>query len=87
MTNSAHCWPCKCISAPSSAHKPELVAGNAGFAKRYMLVAGSAGFAKRYMPFAEGARDCLGQNLAKTSLIATIATLLSHLHFDLAERV
>lgn len=39
------------------------------------------------MPFAEGARDCLGQNLAKTSLIATIATLVSHLHFDLAPQV
>ncbi|KAK9801866.1 hypothetical protein WJX73_003752 [Symbiochloris irregularis] len=43
--------------------------------------------AKRYMPFAEGPRDCLGQNLAKTSLLASIATLVAHLHFDLADRM
>lgn len=43
--------------------------------------------AKRYMPFAEGPRDCLGQNLAKTSLLASLATLIAHLHFDLADRV
>ena len=42
---------------------------------------------KRYMPFAEGPRDCLGQNLAKVSLVATMATLLSRLSFSLGSKV
>ena len=43
--------------------------------------------AKRYFPFAEGPRDCLGQNLAKVSLLATAATLLSRLSFSLGSKV
>ena len=42
---------------------------------------------KRYMPFAEGPRDCLGQNLAKVSLLATTATLLARLSFSLSSKV
>lgn len=42
---------------------------------------------KRYMPFAEGPRDCLGQNLAKVSLLATAATLLGRLSFSLGSKV
>lgn len=42
---------------------------------------------KRYFPFAEGPRNCVGQSLAKVSLVATAATLLSTFHFKLADQV
>ena len=42
---------------------------------------------KRYFPFAEGPRNCVGQSLAKVSLVATMATLLQHFHFCLADEV
>ena len=42
---------------------------------------------KRYFPFAEGPRSCVGQSLAKVSLVATMATLLSRFSFKLAEEV
>jgi hypothetical protein len=42
---------------------------------------------KRYFPFAEGPRSCVGQSLAKVSLVATMATLLQHFHFCLADEV
>ncbi len=42
---------------------------------------------KRYFPFAEGPRNCVGQSLAKVSLVATMATLLQHFSFKLAEEV
>ena len=42
---------------------------------------------KRYFPFAEGPRSCVGQSLAKVSLAATMATLLQHFHFCLADEV
>ena len=42
---------------------------------------------KRYFPFAEGPRNCVGQSLAKVSLVATAATLLSSLSFKLADSV
>ena len=43
--------------------------------------------AKRYFPFAEGARSCVGQALAKTSMTATLALLLSRFSFKLAAKV
>ncbi len=42
---------------------------------------------KRYFPFAEGPRNCVGQNLAKVSLTATVATLMQHFSFRLADEV
>ena len=49
--------------------------------------AGLASRAKRYFPFAEGARDCLGRNLAAVSMATTLAMLLGRLSFSLADRV
>ena len=40
---------------------------------------------KRYFPFAEGPRNCVGQNLAKVSLLGTMATLMQHVSFRLAD--
>ena len=42
---------------------------------------------KRYIPFAEGPRNCVGQSLAKVSLVATMALLLSRFSFKLADDV
>ena len=41
--------------------------------------------AARYIPFAEGPRNCVGQSLAKTNLVATLASLLPGYHFELDE--
>ena len=46
--------------------------------------AGDSKRPKRYFPFAEGPRSCVGQSLAKVSLVATMATLLQHFQFRLA---
>ncbi|KAK9916187.1 hypothetical protein WJX75_009837 [Coccomyxa subellipsoidea] len=42
---------------------------------------------KRYFPFAEGPRNCVGQNLAKVSLLGTMATLMQHFSFRLADEM
>ncbi|EIE19060.1 cytochrome P450 [Coccomyxa subellipsoidea C-169] len=42
---------------------------------------------KRYFPFAEGPRNCVGQNLAKVSLLGTMATLMQHFTFRLADEM
>lgn len=42
---------------------------------------------KRYIPFSEGARICAGRALADVYMTATLANLLSHFTFTLAERV
>ncbi|EIE21561.1 cytochrome P450 [Coccomyxa subellipsoidea C-169] len=42
---------------------------------------------KRYMPFAEGPRSCVGKNLANSTLPLTLATLLSHFSFKLADQM
>ena len=52
-----------------------------------MCDAGDSRRAKRYFPFAEGARSCVGQALAKTSMTATLALLLSRFSFKLAAKV
>ena len=49
--------------------------------------AGESKRPKRYFPFAEGPRSCVGQSLAKVSLLATMATLMQHFHFCLADEV
>ena len=41
----------------------------------------------RYIPFAEGPRNCVGQSLAQTTLPITLAALLSHFTFRLADQV
>ena len=51
------------------------------------LRAGDAKRAKRYFPFAEGARNCVGQSLGKLSLTATLASLLSRFSIKLADKV
>lgn len=51
------------------------------------MVAGKLKKPKRYFPFAEGPRNCVGQNLAKLSLLATAATLTCHFKFRLADRM
>ena len=45
--------------------------------------AADRGRAKRYIPFAEGPRNCVGQSLAKVSLVATLASLLPKYRFEL----
>ncbi|CAL8469474.1 g9015 [Coccomyxa elongata] len=42
---------------------------------------------KRYMPFAEGPRSCVGKTLAQTTLPLTLAILLSHFSFKLADQM
>eukprot|EP00884_Botryococcus_braunii_P023100 jgi/Botrbrau1/9474/Bobra.0252s0093.1 len=43
------------------------------------------GFVPRFIPFSHGRRDCVGQTLAKLSIVSTLARLLGHFHFRLAE--
>ena len=45
--------------------------------------AAAASAARLLMPFSLGARGCIGQNLARTSMIAELATLLGRLSFSL----
>ena len=52
-----------------------------------LACAGNSKRPKRYFPFAEGPRNCVGQSLAKVSLVATMATLLQHFSFRLADEV
>ena len=42
---------------------------------------------RRFLPFSAGARDCVGQSLAKMNYTATLALLLSAFSFRLAEEV
>ena len=42
---------------------------------------------RRYLPFGDGVRSCVGQSLAKMNYTATLALLLSHFRFRLADRV
>ena len=49
--------------------------------------ADDAARARRYIPFAEGPRNCVGQSLAQTTLPITLAALLSHFTFRLADQV
>ena len=43
--------------------------------------------AKRFLPFSLGARDCVGQSLARMNFTATVAMLLSEFSFRLADEV
>ena len=56
-------------------------------AKGACTFAGDSKRPKRYFPFAEGPRSCVGQSLAKVSLVATMATLMQHFQFCLADEV
>lgn len=40
---------------------------------------------KRFLPFLEGPRDCVGQSLAKVTVPATVAVLLSRFSFTMQE--
>lgn len=42
---------------------------------------------KRFVPFSEGARDCVGQSLARLNLTTTLAQLLGSFSFRLADEV
>ena len=42
---------------------------------------------RRYLPFGDGVRSCVGQSLAKMNYTATLALVLSHFSFRLADRV
>jgi fatty acid synthase len=42
---------------------------------------------RRYLPFGDGVRSCIGLSLAKMNYTATVALLLSHFTFRLADRV
>ena len=42
---------------------------------------------RRYLPFGDGMRSCVGQSLAKMNYTATVALLLSHFSFHLADHV
>ena len=46
-----------------------------------------AAHAKRFLPFSLGARDCVGQSLARMNFTATVAMLLSEFSFRLADEV
>ncbi|KAK9821533.1 hypothetical protein WJX74_007991 [Apatococcus lobatus] len=39
---------------------------------------------RRFMPFSSGLRNCVGQNLANTTVLTFVATMCSHFHVDLA---
>lgn len=41
----------------------------------------------RFIPFGEGARHCVGKNLAQINYTATLATLLGHFSFTLGAQV
>ena len=49
--------------------------------------AAEAARAKRFLPFSLGARDCVGQSLARMNFTATVAMLLSEFSFRLADEV
>ncbi|KAL0037109.1 hypothetical protein WJX79_000879 [Trebouxia sp. C0005] len=42
---------------------------------------------KRWFPFSEGPRSCVGQTLANMNVTGTLATLLAHYHFRLADQM
>ncbi len=42
---------------------------------------------KRFLPFSSGTRDCVGQSLARMNYTATVAMLLAHFKFELADKV
>jgi cytochrome P450 len=42
---------------------------------------------KRFIPYGEGSRQCIGMGLAKVNVAGSLATLLSHFSFRLADEV
>ena len=42
---------------------------------------------KRFLPFSSGTRDCVGQSLARMNYTATVAMLMAHFRFELADKV
>ena len=61
---------------------PSASAADAASAEQVAPEAAAAA-APRLMPFSLGARGCIGQNLARTSMIAELAVLLGRLSFSL----
>ena len=61
---------------------PKLTQPSGGSGK-----AGQQQKARRFMPFSVGARDCAGQSLARMNYTTTVAMLLSHFSFKLADEV
>ena len=61
--------------------------------KRCTWLAGGAksqeaeGRVKRFLPFSSGTRDCVGQSLARMNYTATVAMLMAHFRFELADKV
>ena len=62
---------------------PSASAADAAAAEQVAPEAAAAAAAPRLMPFSLGARGCIGQNLARTSMIAELAVLLGRLSFSL----
>ena len=48
---------------------------------------GAASQPLRFFPFSQGARDCIGQSLAKINYTATLAALLGRYSFKIAPQV
>ena len=58
-----------------------------GVKQRPVSSTAEAARAKRFLPFSLGARDCVGQSLARMNFTATVAMLVSEFSFRLADEV
>ena len=73
--------PSASVASAAAASPTASTSAEEGAAEAASAAAASA--ARLLMPFSLGARGCIGQNLARTSMIAELATLLGRLSFSL----